>query len=142
MAFTKTMNVSDILDAKGWEVATIEPDALVLIALKEMTSRNVGALVVTNNGEHVLGVISDRDITRALVQHGNQLLSLPVESVMTHEIPVCRPDETITSCMQTMTWSRERHLPVTNDGILCGVVSIGDLVKNRIEELEQRCWAW
>lgn len=136
------MKISDILDAKGWEVATIEPEALVLFALQEMTSRNIGALVVTTDGKHVLGVISDRDITRALVDHGNQLLSLPVESVMTRAVPACRPDETTWSCMTTMTQSRERHLPVVNDGILCGVVSIGDLVKNRIEELETRCWAW
>jgi CBS domain-containing protein len=98
--------------------------------------------VVTNDGKYVLGVISDRDITRGLVRHGNQLLSLRVQSVMTRAVPDCRPDESATSCMMTMTRSRERHLPVTNDGILCGVVSIGDLVKNRIEELETRCWAW
>ncbi|MGH9039812.1 MAG: CBS domain-containing protein [Acidimicrobiia bacterium] len=136
------MNISEILDAKGWDVATIEPDALVLRALHDMSARNFGALVVTNDGEHVLGVISDRDITLGLVRHGCDLLSLPVGDVMSTAVPVCRPDESTTSCMLTMTASRQRHLPVTVNGVLCGLVSIGDIVKHRIEELELRCWAW
>lgn len=136
------MNISAILDTKGWEVVTIEPDAPVLFGLKELDSRGIGALVVTDDHEHVLGVFSERDVTRALVRHGCDVLSLPVGDVMSRPVPVCRPDETTTSCMLTMTSSRQRHLPVTVDGVLCGLVSIGDLVKSRIDELETRCWAW
>lgn len=130
------MDVAAILDAKGWDVATIEPDALVLLALHEMTSRDIGALVVTQDSEHVLGVISERDVTRALVRHGCHLLDLRVRDVMSRPVPVCRPDESTNSCMATMTRSRHRHLPVVSDGMLQGLVSIGDLVKNRLEELE------
>jgi CBS domain-containing protein len=136
-------NISDILDAKGSEVATIAPNALVQRALREMRSRDIGAVVVTTDGDDVLGVISERDILRSLVEHGCELLSLPVSDVMSRSVPVCRPDESTTSCMQTMTISRQRHLPVADaDGNLCGLVSMGDLVKHRVEELETRCWAW
>ena len=130
------MNIASILDAKGWDVVTIEPDALVLIALHEMTTRRIGALVVTNDGEQVRGIISERDITRALTQHGSGLLSLRVREVMSRHVPVCRPNETTAECMLTMTRTRQRHLPVVVDGMLCGLVSIGDLVKNRLQELE------
>ncbi|MDQ3946925.1 MAG: CBS domain-containing protein [Actinomycetota bacterium] len=130
------MKVSAILDAKGWEVLTIEPDTLVLLALHEMNMRNVGALVVTEDGEHVRGMISDRDIARALIRHGNHLLSLQVRKVMSRLVPVCRPDDDTNDCMLTMTEARTRHLPVVDGGRLCGLISIGDLVKNRLEELE------
>jgi CBS domain-containing protein len=130
------MNVSAVLDAKGWEVATIEPEALVLLALHEMNMRNIGALVVTKDGEHVLGVISDRNIARALIRHGNNLLSLSVRAVMSRQVPHCRPDENVNECMLAMTESRQRHLPVLDGGRLCGLISIGDLVKNRLQELE------
>jgi CBS domain-containing protein len=130
------MDVAAILDAKGREVVTVDPDALVLFAVHEMTTRNIGALVVTKDGEHVLGVISERDVTRALVRHGSQLLSVRVQDVMSRPVPVCRPDESINACMAIMTRTRHRHVPVVADGVLCGLVSIGDVVKNRLEELE------
>ncbi len=130
------MDVAAILDAKGRDVVTVEPDTLVLLALHEMSTRNIGALVVTKDGQHVLGVISERDVTRALVRHGSQLLSLRVQEVMSRPVPVCQPDDSINACMATMTRSRHRHLPVVADGVLCGLVSIGDVVKNRLEELE------
>jgi CBS domain-containing protein len=130
------LKVSAILDAKGWEVVTIEPDTLVLLALHEMNMRNVGALVVTNDGEHVLGMISDRNITRGLIRHGNHLMSLQVRKVMSRQVPFCRPDDNTNDCMLTMTENRQRHLPVLEGGRLRGLISIGDLVKNRLEELE------
>lgn len=130
------MDIASVLDAKGWDVATIDPDALVLLAIHQMSSRNIGALVATKDGETVLGVISERDVTRALVRHGSDLLSLRVRDVMSRAVPVCRPDESANSCMATMTRSRHRHLPVVVDGTLSGLVSIGDLVKHRLEELE------
>lgn len=130
------MKVSAVLDAKGWEVVTIESNTLVLLALHEMNRRNIGALVVTDDGEHVLGTISDRDIARALIRHGNQLLSLQVSKVMSRRVPTCRPDDNTNECMLTMTEARKRHLPVVKGGRLCGMISMGDLVKNRLEELE------
>ena len=130
------MKVAAILDAKGWDVVTVESDTMVLLALHEMNMRNIGALVVTDDGEHVLGTISDRDIARALTRHGNLLLSLQVKKVMCRRVPVCRPDDNTNDCMLTMTEARKRHLPVVNGGRLCGLISIGDLVKNRLEELE------
>ena len=130
------MNISSFLDAKGWGTATIEPDTLIPNALREMDARNIGALVVTQDGDHVLGVISERDVTRALVRYGCDLLDMRVEDVMARPVPVCAPDESTNECMLTMTQSRHRHLPVVVDGVLCGLVSIGDLVKNRLEELE------
>ena len=130
------MKVAGILEAKGWEVVTIEPESLVLLALHEMNRRNIGALVVTKDGERVLGTISDRDIARGLIRHGNHLMSLPVKSVMTRQVPHCRPDDDTNTCMAAMTENRQRHLPVLDGGKLCGLISIGDLVKNRLEELE------
>lgn len=130
------MDVGAVLDGKGWDVITIDPDASVLLALHEMTSRNIGALVVTGDGSHVVGVVSERDMTRGLLRHGRDLLSLRVREVMSRHVPVCQPGESTNSCMATMTRSRHRHLPVTVDGELRGLVSIGDLVKHRLEELE------
>jgi CBS domain-containing protein len=130
------MKVSGILDAKGWEVATIKPDTLILLALHEMNKRNIGSLVVTDDGEHVRGVISDRDITRGLIRHGSHLTSLPVKQVMSRQVYTCRPDDNTEDCMLTMTKNRQRHLPVLDGGRLCGLISIGDLIKNRLDELE------
>ncbi len=128
--------VAGILDAKGWDVATIEPETLVLLALHEMNRNNIGALVVTKDGERVTGMISDRDIARGLIRHGAHLMSLPVKSVMIRQVRYCRPDDDVNECMATMTENRQRHLPVLRGGRLCGVISIGDLIKNRLEELE------
>jgi CBS domain-containing protein len=130
------MNISSVLDAKGWGTATIEPDVLIPLALQEMDTRNIGALVVTRDGDNVLGVISERDVTRALVRYGCDLLTMRVEDVMARPVPVCAPDEGTDECMLTMTQSRHRHLPVVDDGVLLGLVSIGDLVKNRLQEVE------
>src|SRR5581483_6014842 len=92
--------------------------------------------VVTNDRERVVGMISDRDIARGLIRHGNHLMSLPVKSVMTRQVPYCRPDDDTNECMATMTEKRQRHLPVLDGGRLCGLISLGDLVKNRLAELE------
>ncbi len=130
------MNISSVLDAKGWGTATIEPDVLIPLALQEMDTRNIGALVVTRDGDNVLGVISERDVTRALVRYGCDLLTMRVEDVMARPVPTCAPGESTNECMLTMTQSRHRHLPVVDDGALRGLVSIGDLVKTRLQELE------
>jgi CBS domain-containing protein len=129
------MNVETILRTKGRAVATIRPDATVAECVGELKSRGIGALVVSSDGDHVDGIISERDIVHALVNHGGALLTLRTDALMTRRVLTCTPDDTVGDLMERMTERRIRHLPVVKDGILCGVVSIGDLVKNRLEEV-------
>src|SRR5438105_14119551 len=130
------MNVETILRAKGSAVATIRPDETVGAAVKELISRNVGALVVSENGETVDGIISERDIVHGLADHGAALLSLKVAEMMTRRVVTCELSDTVDQLMAEMTNRRIRHFPVVQDGRLCGIVSIGDVVKNRLDEVE------
>jgi CBS domain-containing protein len=130
------MNVETILRTKGRAVATIEPDATVGTALDELISRNIGALVVSGNGESVDGIISERDIVHALAARGIDLLSLAVAEVMTRPVVTCDPTDSVEQLMAEMTNRRIRHFPVVQGGRLCGIVSIGDVVKNRLDEVE------
>jgi CBS domain-containing protein len=129
------MNVETILRAKGRIVATIRADAAVADCVRELKQRGVGALVVSSDGKHLDGIISERDIVHALADHGGALLTLKIDALMTRRVQTCTPEDTVSDLMERMTDSRIRHLPVVKDGILCGLVSIGDLVKNRIEEV-------
>ena len=129
------MKVQDILRAKGGEVETIRPDAKVLMAVHRLRMQNIGALVVSRDGERVEGVLSERDVVRGLTRHGAELLDMSVVAVMSRA-PVCAPDDSLASVMGQMTRTRNRHLPVVKDGVLCGIVSIGDVVKHRLEEME------
>jgi CBS domain-containing protein len=101
-----------------------------------LVSRNIGALVASDDGERVDGIISERDIVRALASRGSGLLSLSVAEVMTRGVITCDPTESVSELMAEMTNRRIRHLPVVQDGRLCGIVSIGDVVKNRLDEIE------
>jgi len=130
------MNVETILHNKGRAVATIRPDDTVGAAVEALVSRNIGALVASDDGESVDGIISERDIVHALVSHGSGLLSLTVAEVMTRPVVTCDPTESVSELMAEMTNRRIRHLPVVQDGRLCGIVSIGDVVKNRLDEIE------
>ena len=130
------MNVETILRNKGRSVATIRPDEIVGAAVDALISGNIGALVVSEDGESVDGIISERDIVHALARHGAGLLSLGVAEVMTRPVVTCNPTESVGELMAEMTNRRIRHLPVVQDGRLCGIVSIGDLVKNRLDEIE------
>jgi CBS domain-containing protein len=130
------MNVETILHNKGRAVATIRPDDTVGAAVDALISRNIGALVASEDGENVDGIISERDIVHALSRHGTGLLSLTVAEVMTRPVVTCDPTESVGELMAEMTNRRIRHLPVVRDGRLCGIVSIGDLVKNRLDEIE------
>ena len=132
------MKVQDVLRAKGPDVETIRPDAKVLIAVHRMRMQNVGALVVSRDGERVEGVLSERDVVRGLTRHGADLLEMSVVAVMSRTVPMCSPGDSVTSVMEQMTRSRNRHVPVVDGtGRLCGIVSIGDLVKTRIDQLER-----
>ena len=130
------MNVETILRTKGRAVTTIRPGETVSAAIDMLISRNIGALVASEYGEKVEGIISERDIVHALAHHGDRLLSLSVAEVMTRPVVTCDPAESVGELMAEMTNRRIRHLPVVQDGRLCGIVSIGDLVKNRLDEIE------
>ena len=130
------MNVETILGTKGRAVATIRPEDTVGAAVEALVSGNIGALVASEDGEHVDGIVSERDIVHALARHGDALLALTVAEVMTRSVVTCDPTESVAELMAEMTNRRIRHLPVVRDGRLYGIVSIGDVVKNRLDEIE------
>ena len=130
------MNVETILRNKGSWVATIRPDATIAEAVAMLNQERIGALVVSEDGESVDGVLSERDIVVALGESGTVLLSRTVDEVMTRNVVTCDPADTVGELMAEMTNRRFRHFPVVEDGRLRGIVSIGDLVKNRLDEVE------
>ncbi|HYL31748.1 MAG TPA: CBS domain-containing protein [Stellaceae bacterium] len=130
------MNVEAILKAKGRDVATIAPDAAVSEAVRLLHGRGIGALVVSADGNRLDGIVSERDLVHALAQRGAVVLDLRVSELMTRRVVTCTPNDTIADLMAEMTQRRIRHLPVVDHGRLVGLVSIGDLVKNRLEEME------
>ncbi|MGC9963535.1 MAG: CBS domain-containing protein [Acidimicrobiales bacterium] len=129
--------ISTVLKSKGASVTTIGPDASVAAAVAEMARHNVGALVVSSDGQTVEGIVSERDVTRALDSFGGALLNKPIRLIMTSEVRTASPDENIESLAVMMTEHRIRHVPVLEDGVLAGIISVGDVVKSRIEELEE-----
>ena len=128
------MLVDQILDAKGRDVATVAPDASIADAVRELAERNVGALVVSADGSSVDGIVSERDIVRQLASEPD-VLSRRVSELMVHDVATCDCRTGIDELMGTMTTRRFRHVPVVQEGRLCGIVSIGDVVKARIDEL-------
>ena len=135
------MTVRTILSLKGSDVATILPQATLADAARLLSERRIGAVVVTGPGQTVAGILSERDIVRALSKHGAGVLAQTVESVMTREVVTCTPEETIPELMQRMTAGRFRHVPVVEHGRLAGIVSVGDVVKHRLEEMERESQA-
>ena len=130
------MNVEAILRGKGRAVATIRPDQTIKAALAELRDRNIGALVVSEDGERVDGIISERDIVHGLADDGSAFLAQSVAEAMTRRVATCDPADSVADLMAEMTNRRIRHLPVVQNGRLAGIVSIGDLVKNRLDEIE------
>lgn len=130
------MKVENILQSKGWAVETISAGATIPHAIHRLTSAGIGALVVSDDDETVLGTISERDIVWALSRYGAEVLDLQVADCMTRGGPVCAVEDTVQDAMAEMTRRRQRHLPVLRDGKLCGLISLGDVVKNRLDELE------
>jgi CBS domain-containing protein len=129
------MSVQSILTRKGAEVATIGPDASIKTAADRMRTRNIGALVVMG-GNEVLGLISEREIVHALSRHSETVLSQSVKEVMRFGAITVSPDESIDRVMKLMTRYRVRHMPVLRDGKLVGIISIGDVVRHRMDDLE------
>ena len=131
------MQISQLLRHKGHEVATIDGSESVRAALAMLAEHGVGALVVSSDGQRVEGIVSERDVARGLHAHGAELLTQPVSSLMTADVHTCPPGARVTDLAQTMTDHRVRHVPVVeDDGTLVGIVSIGDVVKARLDELE------
>jgi len=130
------MRISDVLHSKGsTEVATIRPDATVRELLADLAARNVGALVVSEDGSSAIGIVSERDVVRRL-NDDDGILDGPVSAIMTTSIQVGAPDDSLDHLMALMTEHRVRHVPVVSDGRLVGLVSIGDAVKLRLGQLE------
>ena len=130
------MTVEAILKEKGRQVETVKPDTAVPLAVDRLSALRIGALVVSPEGSTVQGVFSEREVVRGLARHGQRLLDLRVSDVMSRHVPVCSPTDTVKDVMAQMTRTRNRHVPVVEAGRLCGLVSIGDLLKERLEELE------
>jgi CBS domain-containing protein len=130
------MTVKKILSHKGADVVTIEPKATLSEAVKMLAERRIGAVVITDNQRDVVGILSERDIVRALAQRGPRALEESVGEVMTRRVVTCNESDTISSLMEQMTRGKFRHLPVVESGKIVGIVSIGDVVKHRLEEME------
>ncbi|MGE2728930.1 CBS domain-containing protein [Mycolicibacterium vaccae] len=129
------MRIADVLRSKGNAVATITPETSVAGLLTELAVQNIGAMVVVSP-DGVQGIVSERDVVRKLQEIGADLLRRPVADIMTSLVATCCPDDSVDSLAALMTTNRVRHVPVLADGRLAGIVSIGDVVKTRMEELE------
>ena len=130
------MTVKAILSVKGTEVLTIEPTTNLAAAAKLLAERKIGALVVTGPDRRVVGIVSERDIVQELAAHGPAALDLALTEVMTRKVTTCSASDTIVSVMERMTAGKFRHMPVVTKGELVGLVSIGDVVKQRVGEIE------
>ena len=129
------MTIESILRRKGSEVTTITPDVSIKRAADWLRAKNIGALVVMN-GDAVLGLISEREIVHAFSRHGETAGSMLVKEIMQYGVTTVSPDESVNRVMNLMTHHRVRHMPVVRDGKLVGIISIGDVVKYRLEDLE------
>ena len=129
------MTIESILRRKGTEVTTIAPEASIKRAADWLHAKNIGALVVTSENA-VLGLISEREIVHAFSRYGEAAGSMSVKDIMTYGVTTVSPDDSVNLVMNLMTHHRVRHMPVLRDGKLAGIVSIGDVVKHRLEDLE------
>jgi CBS domain-containing protein len=128
------MTVKAILEEKGHDVFTMGPNEKLSSAIRVLTEHRIGALVITNGDRQIVGILSERDIVRCLAKEGAEALDHTVRSVMTPKVKICNENHTVSEVMEIMTRGRFRHLPVEKDGQLNGIISIGDVVKRRIEE--------
>src|SRR5208283_2538968 len=130
------MRISDVLRGKGTQVITVTPDTKVRHLVAVLAEHRIGAVVVSHDGTTVDGIASERDIVRALARRGAAVMSEPVTAIYTAEVHTVTPETSLEEVMRIMTERRIRHAPVVADGVLRGIVSIGDVVKSRIDELE------
>jgi CBS domain-containing protein len=129
------MHVSEVLQAKGTEVVTVSPDTTVRDLVALLTDKNIGAVLVATSETPVAGIVSERDVVRGLAE-GSDVLDKPVEAIMTADVETATPEQSVHELAQLMTRRRIRHVPVMTGGELRGIVSIGDVVKSRIDELQ------
>jgi CBS domain-containing protein len=130
------MRISDVLRVKGTRVVTVTPDTKVRRLLEVLAEHGIGAVVVSADGTSVDGIVSERDVVRAFALRGAAVMSEPVTEIYTAEVRTVAPETSLDDVMRLMTEHRMRHAPVVVDGALGGLVSIGDVVKNRMDELE------
>jgi CBS domain-containing protein len=131
------MNVKAILAAKGGDIFSIEPAADLAAAAKLLSTHRIGAVIIRGAGGRLAGILSERDIVRAVSEHGIDALSVSVSQMMTRNVTTCGENDSIADLMERMTAGKFRHMPVLRDGQLIGVVSIGDVVQQRVEAIEQ-----
>jgi CBS domain-containing protein len=131
------MTVSIILAGKGRDVVTIEPNATLAGAVELLAEKRIGAVVIVGADRRIVGILSERDIVRALAEQGRKALDEPVSAAMTRKVSTCHERETISSIMERMTLGKFRHVPVVDQGRLAGIISIGDVVKYRLSEVER-----
>lgn len=129
------MTVRAILDTKGHHITSVEPDVKLSVAVKMLGERKIGAVLVMSHGR-VEGILSERDIVRVLGERGARVLEEPVSTVMTRKVVSCRQSDTVAGIMEMMTIGKFRHLPVIEEGMVVGLISIGDVVKWRVREFE------
>lgn len=132
------MNIEAILSAKGSEVRTVRPETLVAEVVRRMRTERVGAFVVSEDGSAIAGIISDRGVMHAIADNGIEVMDRPISDLMAKEVVTCRRDDRVASIMGLMTARRIRHIPVVDDERrLVGIVSIGDVVKHHLDEIQQ-----
>jgi CBS domain-containing protein len=131
------MTVKAILSRKGSDVVTAEPTATLADAVKLLDARRIGALVVTGPEHRIIGILSERDIVRTLAEKGTAALNSPISEAMTRKVVTCTITDTVAELMEHMTEGKFRHVPVVDQGRLSGIVSIGDVVKWRLHEMEE-----
>jgi CBS domain-containing protein len=131
------MTVSIILAGKGREVVSIEPNATLASAVALLAQKRIGAALILGAGRRIAGILSERDIVRALAERGARALEEPVSQVMTRKVSTCTDSETVASIMERMTEGKFRHVPVVDQGQVVGIISIGDVVKHRLHEMER-----
>jgi CBS domain-containing protein len=129
------MTVRAVLESKGYNIVIVDPRATVRAAVKLLSERRIGAVLVMADGR-IAGILSERDIVRVLGERGATILDEKVEEVMTRKVITCRPSDTVAAIMESMTDGKFRHLPVVDDGKVVGLVSIGDVVKRRVMDIE------
>lgn len=136
------MKIEDILRIKGTHVISVAESESVAVVTKLMKERGIGAVVVASPGGELLGILSERDIVLGLAEHADDVLHCTAGSLMRQNVSTCHPSDTLLHAMELMTDRRVRHIPVVNDaGNLCGLVSVGDAVKGRIDEMESEASA-
>lgn len=131
------MTVSVILAGKGRDVVSIEPNTSLAAAIALLAEKRIGAVVVLGAGHRIVGILSERDIVRALAERGAAALDEPVSQTMTRKVSTCTESETVATIMERMTAGKFRHVPVVEHDQLAGIISIGDVVKHRLYEMER-----